>query len=145
MDADTVLHEQALSLISAKIAQEEKNGAVAGGIFVKNRNDNLLTRMQYYDYFLSINAIKHLQSHYGSTLVAQGAFSIYDTALVKELGGWDEADGEDIVLTWKILRSKRSVLFEPRAASFTVVPSTIKSFFRQRRRWAKGMIEGLRP
>ncbi|HOE77366.1 MAG TPA: glycosyltransferase [Bacilli bacterium] len=144
VDADTVLHEQALSLISAKIAQEEKTGAVAGGIFVKNRNDNLLTRMQYYDYFLSINAIKHLQSHYGSTLVAQGAFSIYDTALVKELGGWDEADGEDIVLTWKILRSKRSVLFEPRAASFTVVPSTIKSFFRQRRRWAKGMIEGLR-
>ena len=82
VDADTVLHEQALSLISAKIAQEEKTGAVAGGIFVKNRNDNLLTRMQYYDYFLSINAIKHLQSHYGSTLVAQGAFSIYDTGLV---------------------------------------------------------------
>lgn len=144
LDADTVLHEKAISLIANRINQDEKTGAVAGGILVLNHQETLLTKMQYYDYFLSINAIKHLQSHYRSTLVAQGAFSIYVTALVKELGGWDEVEGEDIVLTWKILKAQRAVLFEPRAVSFTIVPSSIKSFLSQRMRWAKGMIEGLK-
>jgi len=43
--------------------------------------------MQLYDYALSICAIKFIQSTYNSTLVAQGAFSIYRTEKLIEAGG----------------------------------------------------------
>lgn len=36
--------------------------------------------MQNYDYLLSIAAVKRFQGSYRSTLVAQGAFSAYNTA-----------------------------------------------------------------
>lgn len=144
LDADTVLHSQATHHIVLAISKNPSIGAVAGGILVKNHQNTLLTRMQFFDYILSINAIKNLQSQYGSTLVAQGAFSIYETNLVKKLGGWDDSVGEDIVLTWKILANKRIVHFEPRAVSYTIVPESLKAFFFQRLRWARGMIEGLK-
>ena len=42
-----------------------------------------------------------------------------------------------------LLQGGRSV-FEPTAVAFTEVPATWKAFVRQRRRWARGMVEGLR-
>ena len=36
---------------------------------------------------------------YQGTLVAQGAFSLYETAALREAGGWADTVGEDIVLT----------------------------------------------
>lgn len=42
-----------------------------------------------------ISSIKRLQGLYQGTLVAQGAYNLYK----KEVGGWPDAMGEDIVLT----------------------------------------------
>ena len=36
-------------------------------------------------------------------MVAQGAFSAYKTKLLKQIGGWQNCVGEDIVLTWQLL------------------------------------------
>lgn len=54
--------------------------------------------------FLGIASIKRMQGMYQGTLVAQGAFSLYTTDILKQVGGWPDAIGEDIVLTWKMLR-----------------------------------------
>ena len=67
---------------------------------VENQTDNLLTRMQGWDYRLGINGVKRMQSAYNSALVAQGAFSAYWTEDLRAVGGWPDAIGEDIVLTW---------------------------------------------
>ncbi|MFY0543909.1 glycosyltransferase [Brevibacillus sp. H7] len=81
---------------------------------------------------------------YQGTLVAQGAFSLYKTEVIREIGGWPDAIGEDIVLTWRLLGTNRRVYFEPLAVAFTDVPEAFKHFFRQRSRWARGMIEALK-
>ena len=52
--------------------------------------------------------------------------------------------GEDIVLTWALLEAGCRIGFEASAIGFTCAPIDFKSFFRQRRRWARGMIEGLK-
>lgn len=78
------------------------------------------------------------------TLVAQGAFSLYKTDAIKQVGGWPDAIGEDIVLTWKFLGNKWKVYFEPLAVAFTEVPELLKHFYRQRSRWARGMVEALK-
>jgi poly-beta-1,6-N-acetyl-D-glucosamine synthase len=65
-----------------------------------------------------------------------------DTLL--EIGGWDDAIGEDIVLTWQMLKINCKVYFEPLAVAFTDVPETFIHFARQRSRWARGMIEAFK-
>ena len=52
--------------------------------------------------------------------------------------------GEDIVLTWSLIKSGWRIGFEPTAIGFTNAPDTAHAFYRQRKRWAHGMIEGLK-
>jgi biofilm PGA synthesis N-glycosyltransferase PgaC len=140
LDADTLLHKSAIRYIVARmVSSPEDVCAVAGTILARNSRENLLTKMQEWDYFLGIAAIKRLQGLYQGTLVAQGAFSLYKTEAVKEIGGWPEAIGEDIVLTWRFLHRNYRVYFEPLAVAFTEVPSTFRHFAKQRSRWARGM------
>ena len=124
--------------------QKDKIGAIAGTIFVKNSKVNLLTKIQYLEYLLSIASIKRMQGVYGSVLVAQGAFSIYDAYLLKEIGGWKDSIGEDIVLTWEILSKGYKTYYADCAIAFTNAPENLKVFTKQRARWARGMIEGFR-
>lgn len=145
LDADTLLHEKAIRYLVARIISAPSEiAAIAGSILVKNSRDNLLAKIQEWDYFLSILSIKRMQGMFQGTLVAQGAFSIYDVGILQEIGGWSDAIGEDIVLTWKILFKNYKVYFEPLAIAFTDVPTQLKHFIRQRSRWARGMIEGLK-
>jgi biofilm PGA synthesis N-glycosyltransferase PgaC len=145
IDADTLLMPYSLSRAVARLRVSPADTvAVAGAVLARNSRHNLLTRAQEWDYFLGIASVKRVQSLLQGTLVAQGAFSVYNTAAVKAIGGWPNRIGEDIVLTWRLLlRGGRSV-FEPTAVAFTEVPTTWWGFARQRRRWARGMIEGLR-
>lgn len=145
LDADTLLHKSAIRYLVARLESAPKEVcAVAGSILVRNSRHALLAKIQEWDYFLGISSIKRLQGLYQGTLVAQGAYSIYKTDAVKSIGGWPDAIGEDIVLTWNLLRQGGLTYFEPLAVAFTDVPTTIRSFARQRSRWARGMIEALK-
>lgn len=145
VDADTLLHAEALRrLISRLESAPAATVAVAGTVLVRNSRSNLLTRMQEWDYFLGIAAVKRMQGMYQATLVAQGAFSVYRTEQMRAIGGWPDAIGEDIVVTWKLLAQGGRVIFEPTAVAFTDAPSKVVHFMRQRARWARGMFEGLR-
>lgn len=145
LDADTLLHKSAVRYLAARFySSSVEVCAVAGSVLARNSRANILTRMQEWDYFLGIASIKRLQGLYQGTLVAQGAFSLYRTRDLIELGGWPNAIGEDIILTWDLLRRGGKVYFEPLSVAFTEVPATLKEFSRQRSRWARGMIEALK-
>lgn len=145
LDADTLLHKTALKHIVARMASAPKEVcAVAGAVLVRNSRENFLAKIQEWDYFLGIASIKRLQGMFQGTLVAQGAYSLYRTEAVRNVGGWPDAIGEDIVLTWKFLINKWSVYFEPLAVAFTDVPVSYRHLIRQRSRWARGMIEALK-
>ena len=145
LDADTLIHKKAVNYLISRInSSPDDVCAVAGSMLVRNSRDNLLAKIQEWDYFLSIASIKRMQGLYQGTLVAQGAFSLYKTSVVKSVGGWSDAIGEDIVLTWKMLKQGYRVYFEPHAVAFTDVPIKLSHFAKQRSRWARGMIEGLR-
>ena len=88
--------------------------------------------------------VKRTQAAYNSALVAQGAFSAYWTRDIAAVGGWPDAIGEDIVLTWSLMASRGLVQYEPSALAETGLPERLSHFIRQRSRWARGMIEGIR-
>jgi len=151
IDADTLLHKSAIKRLVARIENQiiPKHGkkeiyAVAGTVLAKNSRENFLTKLQEWDYFLGIASIKRMQGLYQGTLVAQGAFSLYDTQAIKDIGGYPDAIGEDILITWRMLQENQKVYFEPLAIAFTEVPNSLKHFAKQRSRWARGMIEALK-
>jgi biofilm PGA synthesis N-glycosyltransferase PgaC len=145
IDADTLLMRYSLRRLVARLtASPPDTVAVAGAVLVRNSRANLLTRAQEWDYFLGIASVKRGQALLQGTLVAQGAFSVYDTTALKLAGGWPNRIGEDIVLTWRLLLQGGRSVFEPTAVAFTEAPDQWGAFARQRRRWARGMIEGLR-
>lgn len=145
IDADSYLFANALRRIASNIQDgPPATAAVAGTVLVRNSRSNWMTRLQEWDYFLGIAIVKRAQSLFQGTLVAQGAFSIYRRQVLHEVGGWPDTVGEDIVLTWAMLRRGLRVGYAENAFVFTNVPVTLGQYFRQRRRWARGLIEAFK-
>jgi len=145
LDADSYLYKDALVRIVERFHSDPANTcAVAGTIMVHNSRQNWITQSQEWDYFQGIATVKRVQSLNQGTLVAQGAFSLYKKSIVLELGGWPKTVGEDIVLTWAMLEKDYRVGYCEDAIAFTIVPSTVSGFIRQRQRWARGMIEAFK-
>lgn len=146
LDADSVLHtpKAVYNIMAHIINRGDDCAAVAGTVLVDNSYKSLMTRLQQWDYIFGIASVKRIQSMYKGTLVAQGAFSVYRKSVLKELGGWPDKIGEDIVLTWGIHSLGYKVGYETNAIAFTNVPETYKHFFRQRKRWARGLVEAFK-
>lgn len=145
IDADSYLFEHAMeNLIRNIVLGPENTAAIAGNVLVRNSRKNLITKLQEWDYFHGIAVIKRVQSLFQGTLVAQGAFSVYRTDAVREIGGWPPQIGEDIVLTWGLRNRGYRIGYAENAFCFTKVPETYKQFFHQRKRWARGLIEAFK-
>jgi poly-beta-1,6-N-acetyl-D-glucosamine synthase len=52
--------------------------------------------------------------------------------------------GEDLELTWRVHRAGYQVKFAPKAFVMAEVPSTIKGLWKQRVRWARGLLQTIR-
>lgn len=145
VDSDTILHPLAVRNIMNKLVNSnKKTAATAGCLFVKNAKKSFITKLQEWDYTLGIFGVKLVQDNYNSTLVAQGAFSAYKTKMLREIGGWQNCVGEDIVLTWQLLSKGYETNFAKKAIAFTEVPEKFKNLGKQRKRWARGMIEAFK-
>ncbi len=142
LDADSYLHRNSLrNLVNYMLSSTPDTGAVAGSVLVRNSRSNWLTKLQEWDYFHGISVVKRIQSLYQGTLVAQGAYSMFKKSVLQVCGGWKDTMGEDIVLTWGLHSKGYKVRYAENAIVFTNVPETYKKFFRQRKRWARGLIE----
>ena len=145
LDADSFLYGDALArLVERYFSDPSSTRAVAGTMLVRNSRKNWITRAQEWDYFHGIAAIKRVQSLFQGTMVAQGAFSIYDREALVEIGGWQDCVGEDIVLTWAMLVRGWRVGHAEDACCFTNVPDNLRQFVKQRQRWSRGMMEAFR-
>ncbi len=145
LDADSFLHENALkNLMLSMIGKDENYAAVAGTVLCINPEKSLIAKIQEWDYLHGIAAVKRIQSMYKGTLVAQGAFSVYRKSDLDKVGKWPDKIGEDIVMTWSFHNCNYKVGYAENAICYTNVPETYREFYRQRRRWARGLIEALK-
>src|SRR5262249_54875094 len=91
VDADSYLFRSALQSIVERYVQDPPGTrVVAGTVLVRNSRASWITKAQEWDYFHGIAAIKRVQSLFHGTMVAQGAFSLYDRATVVAAGGWPD-------------------------------------------------------
>ncbi|HTL75265.1 MAG TPA: glycosyltransferase family 2 protein [Casimicrobiaceae bacterium] len=145
LDADSFLYRDALrNLVERYLSDPPNTRAVAGTMLVRNSRRTWVTKAQEWDYFHGIAAIKRVQSLYQGTLVAQDACSLYERAALRDVGGWADCEGQDVVLTWAMLRRGWRVGHAEDACCFTNAPTTLRALVRQRQRWARGMVEAFR-
>jgi len=92
-----------------------------------------------------------LLDRFNANLVVSGAFAMFDAAVLKDIGGYQENTiGEDMELSMRLHAFCRSqnreyrIAYVPDAKCTTQLPMRYRDFFRQRRRWQIGMIQSLR-
>lgn len=144
IDGDSRLRANSLTeIVERYLSDPPGTMAVAGAVLVRNSRATLITAAQEWDYFHGISAVKRMQSMYHGTLVAQGAFSLYNKLALKSVGGWPHSVGEDIVMTWAMLERGYRIGYAEDAIVFTDAPTTFRQFYQQRKRWSRGLIEAL--
>lgn len=142
VDGDSYLRTDAIRKLVERFLSDPANTvAVAGAVLVRNSRTNWLTRAQEWDYFHGIAAVKRMQSMFHGTLVAQGAFSLYTRDALEQVDGWPDCVGEDIVLSWALLKTGARIGYCEEACLFTNVPDRFIQFARQRQRWSRGLME----
>jgi biofilm PGA synthesis N-glycosyltransferase PgaC len=145
IDGDSWVKRDGLRKIVERLLSDPPDTqAVAGAVMVRNSRENFLTRAQEWDYFHGIASVKRMQGMYHGTLVAQGAFSLYRRKALEEAGGWPECVGEDIVLSWALLEKGARIGYADDALAFTNVPTRLRQFALQRKRWSRGLMEAFK-
>ncbi|QNP49051.1 glycosyltransferase family 2 protein [Diaphorobacter aerolatus] len=114
--------------------------ALAGCLRVRNAADSLVARLQALEYMLSIGAGKTGLAEFNIINNISGAFGVFRTSFIRNMGGWDAGTAEDLDITMRIKQyfgqnPKLRIAFEPHAVGHTDAPTSWRVFFRQRLRW----------
>ncbi len=141
VDSDTYIESDGVYELAKKIWSEPRYAAVCGYISPENIKDSLLAKLQHYEHVGFYGAIRCAQDRLGLVPVLAGAFVAHRASVVKEIGGWSEWLVEDIAWCWRAIAHKYRTGYAPRAIASTQCPTTHKTLFNQRRRWARGRVE----
>lgn len=138
VDSDSTVDKNALKHIIPHFSNK-KTAAVISALRV-DKPKNLFEKIQRLEYIIAILSRK-LRASINTLAMTPGVLSIYRTAPLKKLGSFDLGNPtEDFEIALRLKYHGYSVELEPRALTYTKVPSTFKSFWRQRIRWYRGFI-----
>lgn len=119
-------------------------GAVTGHPRVKNVV-NLLARIQVVEFASIIGLLRRSQRIFGRIVTVSGIVAAFRKEALYDVNGFSpDMYTEDIEITWKLQRRFWDVRYEPRAIVWMDVPVTFRAFFKQRLRWARGLMQVLR-
>jgi len=118
----------------------KKIAAVTSFILVKNRI-NRLTRLQSIEYQI-IAFTRRLLGFIEAIYVTPGPLAVYRKSYFDKIGGFDEKNlTEDIEITWHFVSQGYKVAMSPESKVYTVAPTKINAWFKQRIRWNLGGIQ----
>jgi len=140
-DADTHLHPLAVKLLVLRLTRSERIAAVAGAPHVTNRT-GFLPALQSLEAASIIGLIRRTHGVIGRVSVVAGVLGIFRRDAVLGVGGYDgRMATEDIDLSWRLMLAGWHTGFEPNALVGMEVPTTMRSLWAQRKRWARGQGE----
>ncbi|MCX8177778.1 MAG: glycosyltransferase [Candidatus Bathyarchaeota archaeon] len=146
VDADTMLERQAIKE-AVKPLSNPKISAVSGNVKVlrgEHGKNNLLVKLQAYEYLLSLELGRRFNSIVGTLLIISGAFGAFWKKYVDSLGRYDkDTITEDFDITVKMRKLGRRLFFAENAVAWTFVPERWRDWRRQRLRWTIGQAETL--
>jgi hyaluronan synthase len=144
VDSDSVVEPEALRRLVQPLA-DPRVGAVCGHANVLNVRETWLTRMQAVRYFVAFRVVKAAESVFNAVTCCSGCFSAYRREAILPRMEWWESQrflgvestfGDDRSLTNCVLRDWR-IVYEKKAISHTIVPTTFRAFVTQQTRWKR--------
>ncbi|MBW6409446.1 glycosyltransferase family 2 protein [Clostridium weizhouense] len=138
-DADNTPDSKALKYLVETLLEDKNLGAVIGKFRCRNKNRNLLTR------FINIETLTY------QWMAQAGRWNLFNLCtipgtnfvvrrdIMESMGGWDtKAITEDTEVSFRIYMMGYKIKFMPLAVTYEQEPETLKVWFKQRNRWAKG-------
>lgn len=137
VDADSRVDSQALKHVIAGFS-EKKTAAVISAIKV-DEPKTLYEKAQVVEYLL-INLIKRLMSSIDTLFITPGVLSIYDSVVLRKIGGFSSASGmtEDLEVAMRLRYHGYRIRMSHLAVTYTKVPYNFRMLWRQRIRWFRG-------
>ena len=138
-DADSEISAALLRKALSKMQENHDIGAVIASI-MPLEVDGFIRKIQVVEYRLT-NFYRMLMTEMDTLNVTPGAFSIYRTSDLKEVGGFDEGNiTEDLEMAFKLRKYGKKFQMIYDDSSKTEFPATLKQLYNQRVRWARGFI-----
>jgi cellulose synthase/poly-beta-1,6-N-acetylglucosamine synthase-like glycosyltransferase len=165
IDADSLLEEDALLKVAKPILDNPELLVATGGtIRIANGctvdhgrvvdvrvPKNRLATVQVLEYLRAFLVARVGWSRLNALGIISGAFGLFHRSVLETVGGyWTETVGEDFELTLRLHRYLRErgepyrIAFISDPVCWTEVPAEFATLGRQRRRWQRGLWEGIR-
>jgi poly-beta-1,6-N-acetyl-D-glucosamine synthase len=143
VDADGIFQQDTIDqLLSA--FDHERVGAVCGSDSPANL-DRLLTRLANLQTHVGTGFARRALSVINCLPVVSGNLGAFRRTVLEETGPFREGFiGEDLELTWRVHRAGYRVVFQPWARVRAETPSTLRGLWKQRVRWARGLLQTAR-
>lgn len=164
-DVDCILRKDTIATL-AKPFIESIDKVIATGAMIRISNscefkDGMLYKSHFpTNFFARFQELEYIRSYlYGrmawskinGLLLVSGGLGMFHKDTVIEAGGyWHESLGEDFDLIMRmrqIMHEKKEsfvIKYVPESLCWTEVPSTMSVFFRQRTRWARGLVQTIK-
>lgn len=159
VDADTVLEPDAIPQMLYTFLLYSHCIVVSGSVYVLNDNEvvhgrlidpklpnNFVSATQALEYIRSFSYGRAGLNIFGGALCYPGAFTLFETASLREVGGFDTVNGAyDAEITMKLHQHMRQHKFphilthSSSAFCWTEVPGTLKGLWKQRDIWQRGL------
>lgn len=139
LDADTSIDNQSITRAAIRFADPHVI-AVSGAVRVRNFTDSILTRLQAIEYMLGIQLARFGLTELNVTNNISGAFGLFRTDFLRQIGGWLNGSAEDLDLTVRLhVYASRypqfKIVHEPYAIAWTAAPVGLMRLIKQRVRW----------
>ena len=144
VDADARLRPDALRPIVAHFVRLPRVAAVTGNPRVANRT-TVLAELQTLEFTSIVSLLRRAQVVWGRMLTVSGVISAFRVSALRDVQLFDPSMAtEDIDVSWRLQRAYYDIRYEPRAMCDMTVPAGWGALWRQRRRWALGLVQVLR-
>ncbi len=142
MDGDSRLERQTLKQ-AVRHFRDPGVGAVAGNVRVVNRL-NILSKLQALEYIEGLNLVRTAQAFFRNVTIIPGPIGVFRKVTLEQVGGYHkDTYAEDCDLTLRILVAGWKIKFERKAVAWTEAPETVQALFKQRYRWARGILQAV--
>ncbi|AND79064.1 glycosyltransferase family 2 protein [Streptococcus pantholopis] len=142
-DADAMPEKNALYFLVKKVLENpDRHVAAFGRNKTRNAKQNFLTRCINQEIVVT-QRIQHVGMwHLFKIGRIPGTNFIINREFVESIGGWrNGALTEDTDISFKIMQSGKLIALAYNSEAFQQEPETVKTYYMQRKRWAKGNYE----
>ncbi|MBN2102131.1 MAG: glycosyltransferase family 2 protein [Candidatus Aenigmarchaeota archaeon] len=123
--------------------EKDANLAITTPVMKVHEPKTITQKFQRLEYISGMLLAK-LMSYIDCLYIAPGPFSVYKTAIIKELGGFDtNSMVEDQEIAYRVQVKHYKIMQVPHAYVKTIAPSNMKGLYVQRNRWFKGSLINL--